>query len=387
MNIQAIVVANGFGIMLMVMLLFCIGKNIRYYDTAERFFFGMIWATIAQCAMEMASFLVDGQHFPGARILNYLLNAGTFSLNIVFVYLWTVYIRIKINEGSGTEHRSYWHMLPAGCVLLMVAANFFRPVVFSISADNIYSRTPFTMVPFLVSFYYLAYAEWMIYRSRSNTKRYLFLPSVIFLLPLLTGSILQMCLYGLSLTWPCLSISVVTIYINVQSMYTSVDSLSGVYTRQFLDGFLQHEVREPNEKLSGMMIDLDRFKEINDTCGHLAGDSAIREFGKLLRISAKSHDIVARYGGDEFIVIRKGEDLEGLHALSDELNQRMEELNQAGKHPYRLSASVGFSVYVPGQGSTDDFLKRMDLAMYHCKKKKSRGLPDRRGKIEKAGKI
>lgn len=380
MNLQAIVVANSFGIILMLMLLTSVGKNIRRHDAAERIFYGMIWATILLCAGEMSEFLIDGRQFPCARLLNYLLNTVVFSINILFAFLWTVYIDYKLFEpGRQLRKRHIWMAVPMAAVLVMVVLNFFLPVIFTVSAANVYARTPLTVVPFLVSFFYLGYSELAIYTSKSNDRRYLFMPSVIFLLPIMAAGVLQMLFYGLSLIWAALAISVASIYINVQCEFSSVDALSGVYTRQYLDSYLR-EHAEGRHGYEGMMFDLDRFKSINDTLGHQCGDAAIRDFGRILRAAADGRDIIARYGGDEFVIIRKNGRGGSLRELADQLEKQVDAFNGTAGRPYKLNYSYGIAKFVPGRDTTDDFLRRMDDSMYRCKKARSMLLPDRRGR-------
>lgn len=377
MNLEAIIIANGFGVSLMVMLLVCAGKNIHINNLADRIFYAMIWATIMLCTVETSTFCIDGRTFAGAYQLNTILNVMLFATTTTFVYLWILYVDYKLFEDLERVKREFILAIPAAIVFVMAILNLFIPVLFRISDDNVYSRTPLIYVSFAVSFFYLFYAEFLIYRNRKKSNRYLFLPSIIFLLPILIGSILQMLFYGLSLTWASLSISMISIYINVQSESSAVDSLSGVYTRKYLDGFLQqHESK--HHRLSGLMIDIDRFKDINDTYGHLLGDDAIEASGKLLHSTCGLNDTIARYGGDEFIVIRQLEPKCDMSDTIKKIENGLSKLNESGKYPFDLSFSYGMACFDPDEDTIDDFLKEMDISMYDDKRAKSKELPDRR---------
>ena len=238
-----------------LMLLVCSRRNIRRGDPAERIFGWMMWLTAALCAMEMLSFIIDGKQFFGARPLIYAVNSLLYSVNVMFVYLWVQYIDYKLFEDtSRLKKRNILLAAPGLAVLIMVLVNLFTPVIFTVSPDNVYSRTPLTIFTFAVSFFYLAYSELVIYTNRNNAQRYLFLPSVIFILPILVCSVIQMLFYGISIIWAALSISVVSVYINVQCGFSSVDSLSGVYTRQYLDDYLQRITGERRDtSLAGLM--------------------------------------------------------------------------------------------------------------------------------------
>ncbi|WP_127471630.1 diguanylate cyclase [Thiomicrorhabdus aquaedulcis] len=89
----------------------------------------------------------------------------------------------------------------------------------------------------------------------------------------------------------------------------NIDSLTGVNNRRFLDDFgakLVESALLKNQSISLMLLDIDYFKQINDMMGHLAGDTVLKTVASILKNNAQSHDVIARYGGDEFIVLIKG---------------------------------------------------------------------------------
>ena len=382
MNIEAAVISNGLGATLMIMLLICAGNSIHRNDLAEKIFYAMIWATIGLCLFEAATFVEDGHIFPHSVLVSIIVNTCLFTTSMVFVYLWPIYVDYKMFGDKNRIKKIYsWLFIPAGVVLLMIFINLFTPVVFSISDANVYSRGKFISVPFLVSFFYLAYSEVIIYKNRSDSKRYLFLPSIIFILPILIGSLIQMFHYGISLTWACLAISMITIYINVQSETSSIDFLSGVFSRQYLDSFISSnaDAIASSSGLAGIMMDLDRFKSINDTYGHLAGDNAITVFAGILRSTIPKDGIVVRYGGDEFIALVPISDESEVKKIISSIQHNLDLLNDSNTYEFDISFSSGYTFYIPKKDDEDAFIHRMDENMYTRKKEKSATMPDRRG--------
>ena len=368
MNLQAILVANGFGIVLMIMLLTSGKESIRHDDLSDQLSYLLIWATILLCSLESAAFAMDGHMFPFARALNMTINTMIFSINIIFVYIWVIYIDYKIFQDlKRLRQREFILAIPMIFVLIMLLINLFTPVLFKISDHNVYSRTSLTFIPFVISFGYLILSEVYIYTQRNNTKRYLFLPTIIFVTPLVVVALLQMFIYGISLSWAALSISVVSLFMNIQNEFNAIDSLSGVYSRQYLTNYLWNK-KTQQKYLIGIMIDANHFKEINDTYGHQMGDQAIASLGHLLHHGAGVHDIVSRYGGDEFIIVHESQDLNDATQLIDAMEEQIRQFNEERLYPFHLSLSYGVSVYRPHENTIDDFLKEMDNQMYDNKR-------------------
>ena len=381
MNLQAILVSNGFGIGLMVMLLVS-SRNIMWNHTlSERIFRLLIWATIAFCSLEAISFCIDGLQFPYARVVSIVVTIALISTITATAFLWTQYVDYKLFDDIGRlKKRSPLLALPAVAVICLSVASAFTPVLFFVSPDNVYSRSALSFLPFAASFFYLLYAEIEIYLSRKNAKSYLVMPSIIFLIPIFIGILLQFMFYGLSLVCAALAISLVSSYINIQGESSHVDSLSGLYTRAYLDYRIQHmSIKCPEgDILVGILFDVDRFKDINDNFGHLAGDSAIRSIGRLLRVTAESGDFAARYGGDEFVIIKAVKEEDELLPFFSHLEDGLSELNRSVSHPYHLSLSYGYSIYDSDSDTPDSLFRRMDQSMYEQKRSKWGQFAERR---------
>jgi diguanylate cyclase (GGDEF)-like protein len=115
------------------------------------------------------------------------------------------------------------------------------------------------------------------------------------------------------------------------------------------------------------LIDIDRFKEINDGNGHLAGDTILKEFSRLARNSIRDSDVLGRYGGDEFLLILKDTDLKGAVMHAERLRVYAHFLDfqkvLAQKH---ISLSIGVAQYRKGEKITD-LISRADSALYQAK--------------------
>ena len=124
-----------------------------------------------------------------------------------------------------------------------------------------------------------------------------------------------------------------------------------------------------NSRLAFLLIDLDSFKEINDTLGHDVGDELLRQVGKRLQELMRRADTVARLGGDEFAVLMTvGANEEGAIALARRIEQTLEEPFGLGEITVRIQSSIGISLYPDHASGVTELLKKADSAMYQAKK-------------------
>ena len=152
----------------------------------------------------------------------------------------------------------------------------------------------------------------------------------------------------------------------LQQLYRT-DRLTGIANRHLLEEQIRHEVdraRRYGQIFSVIMLDIDRFKDINDTRGHAAGDVILKEVGALLAAQTRASDTVGRWGGEEFLLICTASELEGAVQLAESLRMHIRTTLQSNSEP--VTASFGVAQYRPGE-SPDAIIQRADLAMYAAK--------------------
>lgn len=152
------------------------------------------------------------------------------------------------------------------------------------------------------------------------------------------------------------------------------DPLTGIYNRRFIDGQLYVDINENSINKLPMCIiilDIDYFKEVNDTYGHLAGDYILKEFGKLILESIrKSSDWVSRYGGEEFLIVLNNTNKEGAIVVSNKIKTLLgntEFIYEGNK--INITASFGVCCLKGGDIiNATDFIKCADENLYKAKK-------------------
>jgi len=152
------------------------------------------------------------------------------------------------------------------------------------------------------------------------------------------------------------------------------DELTGLYNRRGFFTLAEQQLKLSKRQKVGIFIlyaDVDNLKEINDTWGHKEGDGALIEIADILKKNYRESDIIARIGGDEFVVIRVGTAGDNVGIITDRLQKAIEIHNIKRKLKYKLSLSFGIAYYDPENPcSVDELLVQVDKLMYEKKKHK-----------------
>jgi diguanylate cyclase (GGDEF)-like protein len=152
----------------------------------------------------------------------------------------------------------------------------------------------------------------------------------------------------------------------------STDALTGCDNRRALLEALEHEVdraRRYNLVLTLLMIDIDHFKNVNDTHGHVMGDTVLRQLGEMLRRDARSVDTVARYGGEEFMILLPETAVHGAMIFADRMRQRIASFAFGEPdRPMKITVSVGVACFPDRTvDSPESFIALADAALYRAK--------------------
>jgi diguanylate cyclase (GGDEF)-like protein/PAS domain S-box-containing protein len=154
------------------------------------------------------------------------------------------------------------------------------------------------------------------------------------------------------------------------------DELTGLPNRSKLDNRIQYllSLAKRNEMpITVMFLDLDHFKDINDTLGHSVGDTLLIEASKRLQSILREEDTVARFGGDEFIVLLPNIEMDGATQVAQKLQTIFQKPFQINEHELSISTSIGIALY-PNDGSDFETLyKNADTAMYRAKQEGRNG--------------
>ena len=152
------------------------------------------------------------------------------------------------------------------------------------------------------------------------------------------------------------------------------DPLTGLYNRRFLEATLEQELHRSGRHHTGLgviMADIDKFKVLNDSFGHTAGDIVLKEVAAMLRRSVRTEDIVCRYGGEEFLVVLPDTTLESVSERAEQVRESIAklELQHAGHSLGKVTASFGISFSQDGVLTPEILLRYADEALYESKRR------------------
>ncbi len=380
------IIVNCSAIMLLIFLRMQHRSVKNSFVLDQKLFVVMLDLALVQSFVEAFSNLWDREHIflnimQGADIggiidvsINMCLNLLYFTINVVFGYVWCLYVIYRM-FGSPRRVRRYAKIIcaPGVIALLSIWTTPFTGWVFSITPDNVYRRESLWIVPAVSTIAYVIFGIGYVYANKKRVNKYMIMPIALIMAPIFVGMLVQWLLPGTAIIAMVITISLVGFYATTQSESAYIDRLSGVYNRRYLDDYLtglneNDKFQKTGKTITGIMLDMDKFKQINDNFGHHVGDDAISQVGKILRENIGKMNFAARYGGDEFIIITPMLDKDSIESLMQKLTDVANKNNASGEYPYELLFSYGYAQFTVGkEKDCDGFMKRMDDNMYEYK--------------------
>ncbi|MGZ5076955.1 MAG: HDOD domain-containing protein, partial [Methylobacter sp.] len=158
-----------------------------------------------------------------------------------------------------------------------------------------------------------------------------------------------------------------------QKKHAQLDHLTQLFNKRIVDTFLTDIFQGDSSKLKNIAIgfvDIDKFKLFNDTCGHQAGDEALKIVADILRSLTRPGDFIGRYGGEEFLFVLRNTDQKGAYGYAERIRSEIERRGKimSGRfHGLQLTVSIGVSMYSAGYSHYTDMIEVADQAMYRAK--------------------
>lgn len=282
-------------------------------------------------------------------------------------FLWLLFMAKHICGGIGKIHLRILQILFSAGFLGLVA-NFIHPFVFQIIDGNVYQRLVGYWI-YAVLDYGIALDSLILYFwTRRKSGMLSVFPIWVYFIPLSLGVFAQTMVFGVSLIAASLAVAMAGVFASLQNELIFRDHLTGLYNRVYLDFRLKSLKKNRKTSITGVMLDLNSFKKINDNYGHSAGDGALVHLATILQETVGDRGATIRYAGDEFIVLLHTIEQTEIDSFINALEQSMKIFNMSSGEPYKLSTSYGISKFDLQNKSSDDFIKEMDHNMYEFKR-------------------
>ena len=366
-NIPEILVANGTGAFLVLFLLLYRIRIAQTNQFDENAYNLMLIVTFIATINETLSFIIDAQ--PGFifHILQYLTNTIASASSGIIGYCWCLFVEYHIHRNfERIKKKSRILAIPLMAATILIIINLFGTgIIFDISKENIYTRGPMNFILYIFVFIYYIESIYTVHKAKNDSILVEFFPIYYFIIPCMIGTMIQGFFFGISTIWLCVAIAFILVYIESQISVSFIDDLSGLYNRKYMNHYLNKLQSNKTKHVYGFLMDINEFKAINDTYGHLKGDHALIEFGRILQHSIDKDSVAIRMGGDEFVIFAKLQSDTEAVKLKKRIENNVRQFNIHSKEPFHLSFSIGIAKY--NEKNIDTFLSAMDDSMYEAK--------------------
>ena len=339
-----------------------------------RLFMALLLTNMAMIGIDTLGWVFNG--LPGQHnlILNQYSNLALYIFEPLAPAFWILYTNYQVYKDPA-KVKSLSYKLLALCLINAVFSivSLQTGWFFSVDNLNIYHRGPYFLVHVAFCYLLVIYAFIFVLCNRALLEKRYFFSLLLFFVPMSIGTTLQMTHYGVSYNWSGMMLSLLIVYFNIQNRGLNTDYLTGICNRRELDGYIKAKIRKRSDgpAFSAILIDLNDFKKINDRFGHDIGDEALKDAVQIISGSLRQDDFVARYGGDEFMVIMDIDNRETLAQTVQRIKDNVERFNEDNAKPYLIDLAMGYAVYEPEREMTADrFFQYIDKLMYEAKKKK-----------------
>jgi diguanylate cyclase (GGDEF)-like protein len=359
-------------VVILILADYTLKHNTDYFQRTT--FLYVLLTTLSTMAADFVFYELNGD--PGT-VVRAILHVDLFFYYIFqiasfyCVFVFVDYLTFKDRKRTKKIVKFAWIMVAFNGILLLL--NLRLGFYYYLAADNVFCHGNIYFVRLIASYLPIAMVFIdLIFLAKSfkTSQTYLILLFIVLVTSL--GALIDITLHTTGLIWPCYTSGLLYAYFFIIRSESKIDSLTGIGNRYSFNEFIS-QVSGPNAKqpYSIVMIDMDHFKEINDTLGHPEGDNALRDMAAIIKGCIRYSDFAARYGGDEFVLAAKKES--DIVRLMERIQESINNQNNKNTRPYKIQISYGYDVFTPNSGqSIEAFLSRIDKLMYKQKAEKRR---------------
>jgi diguanylate cyclase (GGDEF)-like protein len=296
---------------------------------------------------------------------------------VVFCLMWVLLCAARYRPAM-KKYEFLLLLIPLLAAAMLIAVNPANGIVFTVSAAGTSARGPLFPVFSACIGVYAAYGLYLLLRQRKSLQPGEAIPYLVIPLIAAAAGLVQALLNtSVMIAWPAAALALLVMQMRMLGEKANIDHLTGLYNRKYIDEFIEDLLDSGgglrgSHNFAALMLDIDGFKKINDSFGHLEGDRAIVTAAALLKKSVRKGDFVARYGGDEFLVILDRCSSVTPRRVIQRITDSLGRYNSGSAKPYKLEFSIGCQLFSGNTTLTaKDIFSSIDELMYRNKQSKT----------------
>lgn len=365
-NVSANLVLCFFNIVLLLVVISASFRTFKNKTEEGKFVLWLFVIAALASIFEIFGYLLEKMD---GTIAFYLFHINTYINYLsfsIFGFFMTIFVRLHFFK-SVSKQDIFFSSIPLFALIVVLTLNIFVPFIFVIEpVDNSYSRLWGYYLSTSISCIYIIFIGALYFVALKRGKTNYYFPLYIFLIPIVIGTIIQAAFSGLNCEWCAITIGLVGVVSSINNEKIFRDELTGLYNRAFFNYSVKSIAKKKDPHYTGIMLDINDFKSINDRFGHDVGDIALKEFANILNLAAGKYCPLIRFSGDEFIIILPSDSDEAIQETINRIKQEFSRFNAKEDKMYELHAALGFAKYHDRE-TAEQFLSEFDKEMYREK--------------------
>lgn len=355
---------NIFALSILLLLFIVVNVRVTVETFSRRLLLNLIVISGAAIITEPLTWIFDSMQFFGAHFLEYTTNMLLVMYGPVIAGLMLSYVKYYVVKDIRLVYKHWFYMYPAIVTFIMLIINIFYPIYFSVDkVTNVYEVGDYYFVHYLILVAMYVYMVIIGLKQRNKIERRTSTMFMIFFIIPFLAMVLQWFYIDILFAWNSIVLGILVVFIFVESTNGEKDFLTGIYNRSSCEKYI-NQLLEKRKDFKVIFFDLDKFKQINDTFGHLAGDCVLKEFSLAMKRVAKENKMVSRLGGDEFMMVIESD--EGIKLIVRDIYTELKSLNNEILND--LTFSYGAYTH-PKDMTVDEIYASVDQEMYLFKNK------------------
>jgi len=355
---------NIFALSILLLLYIVVNVRVTVETFSRKLLLILILFSGAAIITEPLTWIFDSQQFFGAYFLEYLTNMMLVMFGPIIAGLMLSYVRYYVMKDIDVVRKHWYYMYPAVLTMVMLIVNMFYPVYFSVDKiTNVYTVGDYYFVHYIILVIMYLYMVVIGLKQSDKVDRKITLLFMLFFIIPFGAMVAQWFYIEIMLSWNSIVLGILVVYIFVESPNGEKDFLTSIYNRSSYEKYV-NQLLQKHKDFKIIFIDLDKFKQINDTHGHLAGDVVLKEFANAMKRVSNGNEMVARLGGDEFMmVIETGA---GIKLIVKDIYKEL----KFTKNPLLEDLTFSYGAYThPVDMTVDEIYASVDKEMYEFKNK------------------